>query len=230
MLKAFLLPLAIIGGLLLIYMLAWPAYQDAREIAKKELNNVKKEYNKEVEIKNSIDKITQEYKQNQAYLEVVDEALPEEPQIKSFLVQLEALFLAEGIIYDSISITNKAQETRNLAARNPQVSATGAQPIVFSTQIVAPYENIKNFLYELENLSRLNNLTSLSLQFESRQGGGEEEEGGLIANTMSAEIELEAYIMEPLEAKTVKTQFEQAAKSARTASGSATNSATTTTK
>ncbi|MBD3244576.1 MAG: type 4a pilus biogenesis protein PilO [Candidatus Moranbacteria bacterium] len=209
MLKTLVVPLSGIVAIIVVVLLTIPVFREAERIRKEEVATAQEEYEKEMEIKDSLDRLKQEYQESSGYLSMLEDAIPAEKQIKSFVIQLEAMLLNEGLNYESISIEDRGEQVNQiLTSNNQQASQKGIQTIGVQTQVLGPYENIKNFIRSAEELIRLNNLNSLSIQFESRQGGGEEEEGALVDNLMSASVSFEIYQKPELDASKVKSGFQ----------------------
>jgi len=99
-----------------------------------------------------------EYTQNQDRFYLIDQALPETPDFPLLIFSLEKEATTSGVSLQSISITKI--ELKNANKTNPNPAAVPS--FEFNSVLTGPYENLKLFLGQLENLRRIITLDTIN--------------------------------------------------------------------
>lgn len=221
MIQALIFPLALLMGIIIVATQAYPSYQSAKEIKDTKIESAKEEREKQKEISSNLIKLKDNISKNAASFDKVNVAVPIDSNIEEILIKVQILFDEEGIEYEELSIEDEgASEMKN--NNNEKVGElNNITPIRVSSSIVAPYDSIKNLLVKLQNLDRLSNVNSLSLEFQSKMGEGE-----FSFDFMMAEIEMEFYKKSKPDKAIVEKSFDPSASGA----ANGTTSAATTTK
>lgn len=121
-------------------------------------------------------------------LPLVEEALPQEPNIPLFIRQLETLAVQNGVSLRTIQFGQVNLRGKLLSEPN-SVKKEGASNVPFNLSVSGRYQSLKSFLQSLESLRRFVVISS----FAFKSGEGEEREL-LILNVTG-----DAYYLKPNE-------------------------------
>jgi Tfp pilus assembly protein PilO len=114
-------------------------------------------------------------------LPLIEEALPQQPNLSFFIRQLETLSVQSGVSLRTIQFNRVNLKRRAASKSEPNSPETKKEAgverpqITFTLSASGDYQNLKSFLQNLENLRRLIVVSSFSFKY-----GGDEEEQVLI--------------------------------------------------
>ena len=223
-LKLIIYPVMFIACLAIIFMLIVPTYNDAKRIRDEDVAKAQVILDEEKEITENIQSLMDSYDNNESDLQKISYALPVEEDTKSFLIQLEAIFLQNEIFYEVIDVDSTGGDLggQSMATDPTQPGMNldfNPNRISVKLSLRGSYENFIKAMEDLEKLNRLNNVVDVS--FNLSEGGegdvsSEATEEGESVQTENAdtvtwldgEIGLEIYQQDKLDAQTVKKAFE----------------------
>jgi Tfp pilus assembly protein PilO len=228
MIKALALPLSIIVSAIVFFFFLSPTYKETKRIKEVEIPFLEEKIKKEQEITKNINSLGEDYALHKEELKRLKYILPENKDVKSLLVQIEALLLGNGMAYKKIGIedVSKSASANQFVASGVvplagTFSAPSPEPISISLELKGTYLNFKNFIKELEVLDRICNVTLLTIGNIEVLGEVAEikapSEGVSIANNvvpdkeLDIKVTLEFYSQKPI----AKEEIEQAFRSAQ---------------
>jgi Tfp pilus assembly protein PilO len=127
----------------------------------KEINDKKMVTQKLEEKINNLNLAQQEYLSIENDLYLVDQALPEDSQISVLVRQIEGLCFKTGVFLEGVQYS--PLEIRNKNFKNEP------QPIEIKIVVSGSYQNLKNFLYSLNNFRRVFQIDSFGFK-ASKEG------------------------------------------------------------
>lgn len=203
MIKLLIFPVTLICSIVITIWLTVPTYKEAQKIKNENIPQAQGELDKELKISNNIKNLKEEYSLNEYDLRTLNYALPEDEDVQSLLVQVEALTLDNGIIYKDVAIKEDifGQAVNQQFAMGGSVpfidkSLPRPVPIILDLSLKGPWENLQKFFKEIETLNRLTNITKTKISLG--------EAGDL---NLNCEISLEVYRKDPIEAIDVQNAF-----------------------
>jgi Tfp pilus assembly protein PilO len=135
--------------ILLMYFLVVPKYYEFRDFQKR-LGEVEAEYNGKFAYYSEVSKIFRQLEDRKESLEKINNAIPSKPQLADLLYYFQQTGTDSGMIVKNIFLTKISP-----IASESKASGNSVNEIIFSVDVAGSYRSFKNFLFALENSSRL---------------------------------------------------------------------------
>jgi len=129
----------------------------------KEINDKKMVTQKLEEKISNLNLAQQEYLSVENDLYLINQALPEDPQVSVLVRQIEGLCLKTGVSLEGIQYSS-------LDIRNKIVKNNKPQSIEIKLVVSGGYQNLKNFLYSLNNFRRIFQIDSFGFKTSKEEG------------------------------------------------------------
>jgi Tfp pilus assembly protein PilO len=121
---------------------------------------------------NALSHARSEYIDLSSSLPLIEEALPQEPNLSLFIRQLETLAVQNGVILRSIQFGEISLRGEKISKSLPATTKEIESPqIPFNLSVSGSYKNLKNFLQSLEELRRLTVVSSFIFKMEKEKEG-----------------------------------------------------------
>lgn len=140
--------------ILLMYFLVVPKYYEFRDFQGK-LSQAEAEYNGKFAYYSEVSKIFRQLEDHKESLEKINNAIPPKPQLADLVYYFQQTGTDSGMIVKGITLSKISPVTSESSASKSSASAGSVNEIVFSVNVMGSYQSFKNFLYSLENSSRL---------------------------------------------------------------------------
>ncbi|MDO8486353.1 MAG: type 4a pilus biogenesis protein PilO [Candidatus Staskawiczbacteria bacterium] len=142
--------------ILLMYFFVVPKYYEFRSL-QIELGKAEAEYDGKFAYYSEVSKIFRELEDRKDSLDKIDNAIPPSPQLADLIYFFQQKGTESGLIVKNILLTKMS----------PVTSESSIKEIVFSLEMLGNYESLKNFLFLIENSSRLFEVGSISFGLQS---------------------------------------------------------------
>jgi len=143
---------------LLMYFFVVPRYNEFKDYQVK-LSKAEAEYNGKFAYYSDVSRVFRELEDRKESLEKIENAIPVKSQLADLIYFFQQKGTESGLIVKNI-LLNKV---------SPITSESNIKEIVFSLDIMGSYQSLKNFLFSLENSSRLFEVGNIS--FGSQRSG-----------------------------------------------------------
>ena len=133
-----------------------PKYYEFRDL-QIQLGKTEAEYNGKFAYYSEISKIFRELEDRKETLDKIDNAIPPKSQLADLIYFFQQKGTESGLIIKNISLTKISPVTSD-----SNISDSNIKETVFSLDALGNYQSLKNFLYLLENSSRLFKVGNIS--------------------------------------------------------------------
>ncbi|MBU2025485.1 MAG: type 4a pilus biogenesis protein PilO [Patescibacteria group bacterium] len=209
-LKIILYPLTFSGVLLVIFTLIVPTYKQAKQIKQVDIVEAKAKLEEIRKVNKNISSLKESVSLYQDDLRTLKYALPEESDLKSFLIQIEAIMLNNEIFFETMDplLENQTQIASSNAAQTAQTAIIEpAQKTTIKLSMRGGYEKLIQSLEQIEKLNRVSNVASVQFKIEEQGAAAEESPP---ADFLEAEVDLEIYHQETITAELIAQFFQSA--------------------
>ena len=160
--------------ILLMYFFVVPKYYEFRNLQMK-LGKAEAEYNGKFAYYSEVSRIFRELEDRKEALDKIDNAIPQKPQLADLVYFFQQKGAESGLIVEDMLLTKVSA-----AATSDDV-----KEIVFSLDVLGNYQCLKNFLYLMENSSRLFEMGGVSCGAQVDQAQGSQSQQSPIAQSLS---------------------------------------------
>ena len=137
--------------ILLMYFYVVPKYYEFKDFQVK-LGKAEAEYNAKFAYFSEVVKTFRELEDHKESLEKIENAIPSKPQLSDLVYFFQEKGTESGLIVKNMLLTKIS----------PITSESNIKEISFSLDVLANYQSLKNFLFSLENSSRLFEVGNIS--------------------------------------------------------------------
>ena len=158
--------------LIVIFLFAWPKYQEYNDLQKQFIDK-QAEYNGKSVYFQKISQILSDIQVNKSSLEKINDALPDNIEFAPLVYFLqkkgsESGLLVKSVVFSQVSSSAYAQTQ---AALPESASAKQVKNIPFTINVLGNYQGLKNFLYALESSSRIFEVDTISFASQGAIAG-----------------------------------------------------------
>lgn len=169
-LKIMILPLAILGAVIFLWISVKPLFTDAGKnlgVSKKKIENQIRE---ERELQRRTDSLYEEQTDLRDQANPILNAIPGNEEIKNLLAQIEFVVQKEGMILSGVSTYNL--ENASLLAPGVLATAKDYSEIEGTLDVKGSYNQFKQLIGSLEQLDRVINIVNIAVKNASDSSGG----------------------------------------------------------
>lgn len=174
--QTFIFLLTVFVAVLIAWQFFWPAFNNV-SLARSELKYQQEKLTEAQSFKVHLEELKEKYSKMSNEVERVGEAIPQNQDIPSLLVQLEAMTSQSGLILNSVDFISTENQKAKTSIGLNQETESGTPGAAAITSRVAPaakaktlgialnlsgsYESLKNFLKAAEKSLRLMDVSSI---------------------------------------------------------------------
>jgi Tfp pilus assembly protein PilO len=170
-------PILIVAIGVVAYFLVWAKYKDLQDTRTNLAQEQAKVTLRESEL-SSVQTLIADFEAKKADLQVLDEALPEAPQIPELLANFDALTKQSGLFLTSVNLQPVLTDASAVQIGTPTVPRLSVLPspqgknmgiIQASLSLKGAYVNLKTFFAGLEQNLRIMNVQSVQIKSTSEE-------------------------------------------------------------
>ena len=176
MIKNIIFGILILGFIASVLFLNTPMVQGVLN-TRKEVQYYQEQLNQKKDFIGTVERLMEKYENNREILQKLDLILPNNNDVPSLLVQIEALVNGSGAVLNDLVITltdekagSRAQEIRTGEASQGK-TLTDYKIISINVKLTAGYESFKSFLRAAENNLRLVDVDSIGFSSQNTEAG-----------------------------------------------------------
>lgn len=173
MIRNIIILILILGFVGIVIFLDVPEAQEALYL-REQIEEEKKLFSEKQTLLAKVERLREDYKENEESLKKVDYILPSGQDIPNLIVQLEALALEGGLILEHVDFSEYKGETVSKAEKarsQEQKEAKDYKVLIIDLKLTGSYSALKKFLKALEENIRLIDINSIG--FSGQLIGGE---------------------------------------------------------
>jgi len=160
--KILIFPAVLILAIISFWRFTIPLYQDGINKLTKDKVKLQADIQKEKELQQRVEKLSQEITKNKENKESTYYAVPTQKEAKSFIAQIENLSAREGMTIKTLRVEGE-EESKLKKRKSIQESQTVNFKTAGSVELVGSYGQFKNVLRNFQKLERVNNIKIISI-------------------------------------------------------------------
>lgn len=129
----------------------------------------------------ALEKIAPQFQALQPSIPLIDKAMPDNPNFPTLEKEFRYLIKKNGMTLTSLSFsgfpvvesTETPSEEESQKKQTKKSISPNVSEVTFSLNVTATYDNLKNFIANLQNHIRINSISQISIQSAKRSQNGE---------------------------------------------------------